>query len=155
MCDFARQNVYSAILGDSSNHPQPRRPQGFWHKIRQKMRFSTRMCLFRVTKPKFNIYTPFLQNCHFWARFCTDAITDVTAAALWGKICATQVLPMQVSPFAFRYQGKGATPCQLERQLIALQLCRWEVLHNETSQQTFRPLLCYELYACVQKTGSV
>jgi len=29
----------------------------------------------------------------------------------------------------------------LERQLIALQLCRWEFLYNETLQQTFRPLL--------------
>jgi len=43
------------------------------------------------------------------------------------EVCATQVLPMRVGPFAFRYQGNGATPCQLiplERQLIALQLCR-------------------------------
>jgi len=29
----------------------------------------------------------------------------------------------------------------LERQLIALQLCRWEFLNNETFQQTFRPPL--------------
>ena len=29
----------------------------------------------------------------------------------------------------------------LERQLIALQLCRWQFLYNETLQQTFRPLL--------------
>jgi len=29
----------------------------------------------------------------------------------------------------------------LERQLIALQLCRWEFLYNETFQQTIRPLL--------------
>ena len=29
----------------------------------------------------------------------------------------------------------------LERQLIALQLCRWDLLYNETFQQTFRPLL--------------
>ena len=46
---------------------------------------------------------------------------------------------------AFRYEGNGATPCQyidaLERQLIALQLCCWEFLYNETLQQTFRPLL--------------
>jgi len=26
--------------------------------------------------------------------------------------CATQVLPMRVGPFAYRYQGNGATPCQ-------------------------------------------
>ena len=37
---------------------------------------------------------------------------DVTAAALWGEVCATQVLPMRVGPFAFRYQVKGATLCQ-------------------------------------------
>ena len=52
---------------------------------------------------------------------------------------------MQVSPFAFRYQGNGATPANilipLERQLIALQLCRLEFSYNETFQQTFRPLL--------------
>jgi len=53
---------------------------------------------------------------------------------------------MPVSPFAFRYQGNGATTpanilIPLERQLIALQLCRWEFLYNETFQQTFRPLL--------------
>jgi len=29
----------------------------------------------------------------------------------------------------------------LERQLIALQLCRWHFLYNETLQRTFRPLL--------------
>ena len=29
----------------------------------------------------------------------------------------------------------------LERQLIALQLCRWQFLNNETLQQIFRPLL--------------
>ena len=29
----------------------------------------------------------------------------------------------------------------LERQLIALQLCRWQLLYNETLQQTFCPLL--------------
>jgi len=27
-------------------------------------------------------------------------------------VCATQVLPMRVGPFAFSYQGKGATSCQ-------------------------------------------
>jgi len=110
---------------------------------------------------------------------------------------------MRVGPFAFRYQGNGATPCQyidttrkatalqlcnwtsfsiscgwgatrqnmsklaafrrgrsfgakisggrghppanilipLERQLTALQLCRWHFLYNETLQQTFRPVL--------------
>ena len=27
-------------------------------------------------------------------------------------VCATQVLPMRVGTFAFRYQGNGATPCR-------------------------------------------
>ena len=27
-------------------------------------------------------------------------------------MCATQVLPMRVGPFAFRYQGNRPTPCQ-------------------------------------------
>jgi len=27
-------------------------------------------------------------------------------------VCATQVLPMRVGLFAFRYQGNGATPSQ-------------------------------------------
>jgi len=45
-----------------------------------------------------------------------------------------------------RYQGNGATPCQYidttrKAILIALQLCRWQFLYNETLQQTFRPLL--------------
>jgi len=45
------------------------------------------------------------------------------------NLCATQVLPMGVNPFTFRYQANGTIPCQyymipLERQLIALQLCR-------------------------------
>ena len=32
-------------------------------------------------------------------------------------------------------------PVPLERQLIALQLCHWQFLYNETLQQTFRSLL--------------
>jgi len=52
---------------------------------------------------------------------------------------------MRVAPFAFRYQGNRDTPANilipLERQLTALQLCRWQFLYNETLQQTFRPLL--------------
>jgi len=65
-------------------------------------------------------------------------------SALWGEVCATEVLPMRVSPFAFRYQGNGATPANilipLERQLIVLQLYRWQFLYNETLQETFHPL---------------
>ena len=72
----------------------------------------------------------------------SDAMTS--RLPRWGEVCATQVLPMRVGPFAFRYQGNGATPANilipLDRQLIALQLCRWEFLYNETLQQTFRPI---------------
>ena len=32
---------------------------------------------------------------------------SLMAAALWGKVCATHVLPTGVGPFAFRYQGNG------------------------------------------------
>jgi len=41
--------------------------------------------------------------------------------------------------------GRGCPPVNiltpLERQLIALQLCRWKFLYNETLQQAFRPVL--------------
>jgi len=41
--------------------------------------------------------------------------------------------------------GKGRPPANilipLERQLIALQLCRGQFLYNETLQQTSRPLV--------------
>jgi len=41
--------------------------------------------------------------------------------------------------------GRGRPPANifipLERQLIALQLCCWQFLYNETLQQTSRPLL--------------
>jgi len=43
------------------------------------------------------------------------------------------------------FRGKGRPPANvlipLERQLIALQLCRWQLLYNETLQQTFRSVL--------------
>jgi len=82
---------------------------------------------------------------HANSAFYTQWRNDITAATLWGEVCAKQVLSMRVGPFAFRYQGNRATPANilipLEKQLIVLQLCRWEFLYNETSQQTFRPLL--------------
>jgi len=64
----------------------------------------------------------------------SDAMTS--RLPRWGEVCATQVLPMGVGPLAFRYQGNGATPCQYidttRKQLIALQLSRWQLLYNET-----------------------
>jgi len=70
---------------------------------------------------------------------------DVTGAALWREVCATQVLPMGVGPLRSDIKGKELPPANilipLERQLTALQPCRWQFLHKETLQQTFRPLL--------------
>jgi len=66
----------------------------------------------------------------------SDAMTSWLPC--WGEVCATQVLPMGVGPFAFRYQGNGATPdnilIPLERQLIALQFCRWQFLYQKAPQ---------------------
>jgi len=100
---------------------------------------------------------PLSRNCDpdwgLWRLVASSAATISVGAgpmaALWGEVYATQVLPVRVGPFAFRYQGNGATSSQsialrvipLARQLIALQLSRWEFLYNETFQQTFRPLL--------------
>jgi len=42
----------------------------------------------------------------------SDAMT-VTAAALSGKVCATQVLPMWVGPFAFRFKGTELPPANI------------------------------------------
>jgi len=57
----------------------------------------------------------------------TTNLYNATADA-WSCHLPTNVHPMGVSPFAFRYQGNGAIPLSilipLERQLIALQLCR-------------------------------
>jgi len=55
------------------------------------------------------------------------------------------MLPMGVSPFAFRYQGKGATQCQYidttRKAIDCATTLLLTVLYNETLQQTFRPLL--------------
>ena len=78
------------------------------------------------------------------------------------NVCATHVLPMGVGPFAFRYQGNGSTPANilipLERQLIALQLCRWQFLadrcnatfgyYHEMSSVCL-PVVCRVYHACI------
>jgi len=56
------------------------------------------------------------------------------------------LLSMRVAPFAFRYQGNGATPCQyIDTTRKAIVDCATTlpltVLYNETLQQTFCPLL--------------
>jgi len=62
----------------------------------------------------------------------------------YGANCV-QRTRLGVGAFACRHQGNRATPAHmlipLERQLIALQLCRWQFLYNETLQQTSRSLL--------------
>ena len=63
------------------------------------------------------------------------------AAALWGEVCATQVLPMRVGPFAFRYQENGATPCQyIDTTRKAIDCARTLPL-TVFLQQPFRPVL--------------
>jgi len=56
-----------------------------------------------------------------------------------------QVLPMGDGPFHSDIKGTELPPANilipLERQLIVLQLCRWQFLYNETLHQTSRPLL--------------
>jgi len=84
---------------------------------------------------------------------CTTDLYNATADR-WSchlpnsNVCATQVLPMGVGrsvPLRSYIKGTELPPANilipLERQLIALQLCRWQVLYNETLQQTSHPLL--------------
>jgi len=63
MSDFAHRRAEGDcaiyFLGPY-NHPQPKRPHRFWRKIYIKRRDSAQECVFwGITKPKFNIYTPF------------------------------------------------------------------------------------------------
>jgi len=59
------------------------------------------------------------RNLFLWIEIfiCTTDFYNTTADR-WSwhlpnrNACATQVLPMGVSPTAFRHQGNGATPCQ-------------------------------------------
>jgi len=37
-------------------------------------------------------------------------VSRTQAAAPWDEVCATQVFPMRVGPFAFRYQGERSYP---------------------------------------------
>jgi len=54
-CAISRIKLFTRLfvrfLG-SSDHLQPKRPHGFWRKIRQKTRFPARMCLIWVAKSK-------------------------------------------------------------------------------------------------------
>ena len=64
-CAISRVKLFTRLFfrffwgGGSSNRLQPRRPHGFWRKIRQKTRFCARMCLLGVAKPKVKFLTPY------------------------------------------------------------------------------------------------
>jgi len=65
---------------------------------------------------------------------------------LQGKMCQNLLPSGGVGHLELRFQGEGVVPpanilIPLERQLIALQLCRWHLLYNETLQQTSRHVL--------------
>jgi len=51
----------------------------------------------------------------------------------------------RVGPFAFLYQGNGATPCPYidttRKAIDCATICRWQFLYNGTLQQTSRTLL--------------
>ena len=58
------------------------------------------------------------RNLFLWIEiFISTMDLDNTTADRWSchlpnrNVCATHVLPMGVGPYAFRYQGNGATPC--------------------------------------------
>jgi len=61
--------------------------------------------------------------------------------------CVEHAVPMGRGSVPLRADIKGIElpPANilipLERQLIVLQLCRWQFLYNEALQQTFRPAL--------------
>ena len=66
--------------------------------------------------------------------------------ALQGKMCQNSLSSGGGRSLGAKISaGRGRPPANilipLERQFIALQLCRWKFLYNETLQQTFRPLL--------------
>jgi len=71
---------------------------------------------------------------------------SLTIEALQGKMCQNSLPPgAGRSLGAMISGGRGRPPAHilipLQRQLIALQLCCWQFLYNETLRQTFRPVL--------------
>ena len=76
-CAISRIKLFTRLFvrfwGSSSNRLQPRRPHGFWRKIRQRTRFRARMCLLEVAKPKVKLYTQFCsKNHHLWDKFSLE-----------------------------------------------------------------------------------
>jgi len=78
---------------------------------------------------------------------CLSVLSHISTRrpTLAGRTARRHVLPMGVGPFAFRYQGNGATPRQYID--ITRKAIDWATtlplsfLYNETLQQTFRHLL--------------
>jgi len=70
MRDFAHQIVHLAY--DTTNIDEKM----------SKARFLGRMCSFGVTKPKQNIYTPFLRKPPFWGPMSTARVCLKTALTL-------------------------------------------------------------------------
>jgi len=71
---------------------------------------------------------------------------SLSVEALQGKMCDNSLPSGGCRSLGAKISGgMGRPPANmlipLERQLIALQLCRWEFLYNETLQQTFRSVL--------------
>ena len=71
---------------------------------------------------------------------------SLTVEALQGKMCQNSLPSGGGWSLGGKISGGKGRPSAnmlipLERQLMALQLCRWHFLYNETLQQTFRPLL--------------
>jgi len=71
---------------------------------------------------------------------------SLTVEALQGKMCQNSLPSGGGRSLGAKISGgKGHLPDSIlipvERQLIALQLCRSQFLYNETLQQTFRPVL--------------
>jgi len=54
-----RTPLFTGLFLGGFYHLQPGHHHGHGRKVCQKTRFRTRMCLWRVAKPKFNIYTRF------------------------------------------------------------------------------------------------
>jgi len=70
----------------------------------------------------------------------------LTVEVLQGKMCENSLPPGAGGSVRAKISGeRGRSPANilipLERQLIALRLCRRQFLYNETLQQTFRPVL--------------
>ena len=101
-CAISRIKLFTRLffrffLG-SSSHLQPRRPPGFWRKIRQKTRFRARMYHLGIAKPKIKLFTLFYpKNRHFGARFRRDKFSLENAFNI-GDVLSKRPLIVIVAP---------------------------------------------------------